>query len=302
MNEPTCSYCGHYSHPDSEACEKCNLPLYGDASRARSHADAGSPPFDIPSPRFTGAGDVFGPTLELFRKHFPLVGLLALVTTLPVGLLQYASARLMTGAASDPRELSNDFYLSAGGSVLAWAVSLVGAALMEGALVYAVFDLQKFGRASAGECLWRGLKVLPKVFVVNLIYAVAVGVGYLMLIVPGVIFSVMLALAIPVAVAEGRGPVDSLQRSADLTKGYRWLLFLTFFLWGIGVVAVNMLVTWSFVYANRQGTFASVITEALISGILNSSSAVLTVYIYMGILKERGSAAARAREGGPAAR
>ena len=56
---------------------------------------------------------------------------------------------------------------------------------------------------SAGECLKRGWKVLPRVFLVTLLYGIIVGLGYVLLIVPGVIFSLMFAVSVPAAVVEG---------------------------------------------------------------------------------------------------
>ena len=73
-------------------------------------------------------------------------------------------------------------------------LTLAAGALLSGALVYAVVDLQRAGRSSARACLARGLKMLPKVFIVTLLYGVIVGVGYILFIVPGVIASLMLAV------------------------------------------------------------------------------------------------------------
>jgi hypothetical protein len=299
MSNPRCPVCGQVNLVGATVCAVCDsrldAPPPGAAADEPPHFDGGGPrvgalPEDVPSPRFQGAGDVIGPTLEVYRKHFAAVGLLVIITMLPVALLQFASARV-TGVEPDGANASSAFGLALSGSLLAALFSAVGGALLDAALVYLVFDLQRTGQTSAGAALRRGLRVLPKVFAVNLMYGVVVAIGYLLLIVPGVIFSLMFALAVPAAVAEGRGGIDAFDRSSKLTDGYKGLIFVTFFLWGIVIMVVNMMVGWSFVHAGHQGTFAAVVTETLVGGMLNSSSAVLAVYIFLGILRERGHAA-----------
>ena len=50
-------------------------------------------------------------------------------------------------------------------------------------------------------------------------------VGFILLVVPGIMAYLALFVIGPVCVLEGLGPVPSLKRSAELTKGSRWRLF-----------------------------------------------------------------------------
>ena len=310
MTDPKCSACGHVNRVGAAVCETCDARLGEPAPAAEDFRAAGesSAPFedaaggfgasaggfepadataaDIPAPPFRGMGDVVSPTLEVYRKNFVLVGILVAVATLPAALLQYG---VMLAMADSPVEVADGRLLTA--ATLTWvltgALSLAGSALLSGALVYAVIDIQRTGAASAGECLRRGLRVLPKVFVVTLLYTVVTTAGYLLLIIPGVIFSLMYAVAVPVAVAERRGPFESLKRSARLTEGYRGLIFLTHFLWGILIIALSMVVTWSFVFGEAEDGLVVLLVQSLINGMLSASAIVLDVYIYLGLLRER---------------
>jgi hypothetical protein len=316
MSNPTCAVCGHVNRASAEVCEMCASRLGAPAGEPDAYASyayggggrAGATHADIPSPRFRGVSDVAGPTLKVYRENFLLIVALVVVATVPAVLLQYgllqALAAAAAGDATAPAGPGGAFAFALMGSVPVWLLTVAGAALLDGSLVYAVLDIQRTGSASVGESLRRGLKVLPKIFVVNLVYAVVVGVGCLLLVVPGVIFSLMYALVVPVAVAEGRGPLASFTRSSELTRGYKLLIFLTYFLWGIAIAVINLIISASFSYGGHQNSFAAVMTEALASGILNSSSAVLTVYIYLGLLRERGKgygARVFTHEAGPAA-
>ena len=316
MTNPKCAACGHVNRVGAAVCEMCDTRL-GEPARAgaadsfraaeeredSSHSYSGSPAesfepeggeprsamTDVPSPPFKGAGDVFSPTLEVYRKHFLLVGALVLVTTLPVVLLQYAVIRAALASAEEAVAAENSIFAFASWvSVLIGLLSFAGSALLSGALVHAVIEIQRTGAATAGESLRRGLRVMPKVFVVSLLYTVITVIGFLLLVVPGVIFSLMYAVVVPVAVAEGRGPFESLRRSAKLTDGYKGQIFLTQFLWGVIIIVINLIVSASFTFGGAAGDgLAPLLIQSLVGGMLNSSANVLTVYIFLGLLKER---------------
>jgi hypothetical protein len=328
MTNPRCAVCGHVNRVGADVCEMCDTRLgepapagaedsfraAGESSDTYPDSDAysgasaegfgatsgghdrggggpraGGPPADIPSPPFKGAGDVISPTLEVYRKHFLLVGALVLISTLPVVLLQYGviSAALASAEEAVAAE-TGVFAFASGAAALIGLLSFAGAALLAGSLVYAVLDIQRAGSASAGESLRRGLRVLPKVFVVSLLYTVVTLIGYVLLIVPGVIFSLMYAVAVPVAVAERLGPFAALKRSARLTDGYKGLIFITQFLWGVIIVVINLVVSGSFAFGGAEGGLATLFIQSLVSGMLNASANVLTVYIYLGLLREHG--------------
>ena len=316
MSNPKCPVCGHVNLVGAALCEMCDTRLseppgagaggpftaagegpgapsadfgarYDDFDPEAGARRAGALPTDVPSPQFKGAGDVISPTLAVYRKHFLLVGLLVAVTTLPVALLRYVTLQAMTEGS--PVEIADGSLVNYALSVqaVAWLLSFVGSALLSGALVYAVIEIQRAGGASAGEALRRGLRLLPKVFTVTLLYTVITTVGYLLLVIPGVVFSLMYAVAVPVAVAENLRPFEALKRSAWLTEGYKGLIFLTQFLWGVLVLVVTAITTGSLVFGDAVDTLPAMLVQALVGGMLESSAHVLSVYIFLGLLNER---------------
>lgn len=288
MNDHRCAVCGHINSASAQLCDMCESrldaqPGGGAGEPYHTYGEgADAPTAFIPSTRFKGVGDMFRPTLEVYRKNFLLIITLVVVATLPEVLLQYGLLQLLASAPDDT------FYAAIPASLLVWLVSQAGAALMYGSLTYAVLDLQLAGSASAGESLRRGLKVMPKLFLIDLMWSVVIGVGSVLFIVPGIILSLMYALLVPVAIAEKRGPVESFDRSSKLTKGYKGLMFLTYFLWVIAIAVIGFIVGGSFAYGGHdQSSFVVTLAQALVIGILNSSTAVLTVFIYLGLLHER---------------
>jgi hypothetical protein len=330
MSNPKCAVCGHVNRVGAVVCEMCDSRLgapenFGAAAAAEFHtpggeAREGALPTDIPSPHFKGVGDVIAPTLEVYRKHFPLVGLLVLATALPLAVMQYGAYLVTTsglvatsglGSTMDERVGTFGggavFAAAVFGGALYWLVILLGNSLLSGALVYAVVEVQRTGAARAADCLRWGLKKLPKVVALNFLYAALVygvgfvllfatvatlGVGFafllfLLLALPWIALSLMFSLIVPVAVAENCGVIESFRRSAELTRGYKGLIFLTYFLWGIAISVVSLVITFSFAF-NGGGASAvgGLFLQTLVGEMLKSTTFVLTAYIFLGILNE----------------
>lgn len=83
--------------------------------------------------------------------------------------------------------------------------------------------------------LWR-----PSLFwnyaTASIIYGVIVGIGLVLLIIPGIIFMLMYWFTCYIVVDQGFSPIDALKESARITRGHRWDLFLLF----LAVVALNI--------------------------------------------------------------
>lgn len=326
MNNLLCAICGHGNREGAIVCEMCDARLDTDAwagaddappadarapfastgepswtAHGASEPDSarpgsGAPSDEIPAPPFKGAGDVISPMLAVYRKHFTLVGLLVLVVAVPDALLQYsllsattAAFERSTSAAVTGIDDGSTFIVIMSGMLL-WLLATTGAALLSGSLIHAVVDVQRAGRASAGECLKRGLKTLPMVFVVSLLYAIVSAIGYLLLIVPGVIVSLMFAVSVPAAIVEKLGPIEAMKRSRELTDGYKGLIFITFFLWWLLITVVSWVVGWSFVNNANLGQLPTLLLQTAILGMLTSTTHVLTAYIYLGLRREHRSA------------
>jgi hypothetical protein len=337
MSNPKCIICGHINRMDATVCEMCdtrlNEPFAANAGASGAEAgafgagaddNAGGPayvygeepragalPTDIPSPHFQGAGDVIGPTLEVYRKNFPLVGLIVLASTLPLVALEYGVQILtgMTGTVEGPVGPSSTGFalaLGASGTLFYWGAILLGNSLLSGALVYAVIELQRTGTAKAADCLRWGLRKMPKVILIYVIHAAIVyaipialmvasalilgplvALVFLLLILPWIIVTLMFSLVVPAAVAENCGVIESFKRSVELTRGNKGLIFLTYFLWGIITTVVGLLITGSFAFGRGLGSIAGLVVLTLVSELLKSTTFVLTNYIFLGILKER---------------
>jgi hypothetical protein len=76
-----------------------------------------------------------------------------------------------------------------------------------------------------------------------LLFTLGVTVGLLLLVVPGVVLAMAWSVAMPAVVLEDRGVFSAFGRSAALTRGKRWSIFLLFFIvWLISFIVELVLI------------------------------------------------------------
>lgn len=125
------------------------------------------------------------------------------------------------------------------GALSAVIVSIAGIFLLQAALVEAIADVHD-GRAdlSLGETLARAWPRLGSVALAGILAAIAITIGFVLLIVPGLYLITIWSALIPVVVLEKVGALEAFGRSRELVRGYGWTVF--------GVIALTFLITLAF--------------------------------------------------------
>ena len=88
--------------------------------------------------------------------------------------------------------------------------------------------------------MWRGLRRIGPVVLTATLSGVIGALGFLLLVVPGLIATVVMFVAIPACVIERLAPIRSIRRSAALTRGCRWQIFAVL----AAIVVVSVIVNW----------------------------------------------------------
>jgi hypothetical protein len=111
-------------------------------------------------------------------------------------------------------------------SLLTVVVTLVGSFLVQGALVLAVQDVRD-GKVDStiGELYSRVGPRLPALIAAGVLAAIGVGIGFILLIIPGLFLITRWCLIVPTIMLEGKGAGDSFGRSNQLVKGASWPVF-----------------------------------------------------------------------------
>jgi hypothetical protein len=122
------------------------------------------------------------------------------------------------------------------GSTYNWVVLagqfLLGT-LVQGMVTFGVFQELRGTPASIGRCLAVGAKRLVPVLSVAVLVAIIVAAGFFFFLIPGLILTTVYWVSVPAAVVENAGVGEAMNRSRDLTRGYRWSIFGVIFLIGL---------------------------------------------------------------------
>lgn len=176
-------------------------------------------------------GGVIGQSFKVTLANIGPFTLVALIVHVPVLLMLLAAAALPM-APETAR-------LLAGGSDL--VKQFIGF-ILSGALTFGVIQSLRGRQQDVGEIVSVGLRSAMRVFLVSLLAGLATLVGLVLCIVPGIIVSCMLWVAVPVAVMEDAGIQESMDRSQTLTVGTRLSIFAVNLLMGLIVGAAGLVI------------------------------------------------------------
>jgi hypothetical protein len=122
-------------------------------------------------------------------------------------------------------------------AILFWALNT----LYQGMVVKLVQDLQDGRRDNSVADLLRSVEpVLLPLMGVSVLFAIGVGIGFVLLIIPGLILLVMWSVVAPVTVVERPGVLAAFARSRELVRGNGWTVFGVIVLLGLAVVVVSV--------------------------------------------------------------
>jgi len=153
---------------------------------------------------------VISEAFDQYKKHFGHLVVVALVVYVAIAILSVLLV-LIGGWV---------------GAILSAILSVIGGFLVQAALVEAVADIRD-GRAdlTVGETLSRGASRIASVAGASILAGIAIAIGLVLLIVPGLVLITWWAVIIPVIVLEQVGTFDSFSRSRALVRGFDFQVF-----------------------------------------------------------------------------
>ena len=218
-------------------------------------------------------GKVISKSLQVYSENIVIYSLIAAAVAVPslvIGVTQVAGApesQAIIGITS--------FIVIMFLSPLAVAINL-----------HAAFQSMRGRPVSLSESVAGGLSRFLPLLGVMILFTLGATLGFLLLIVPGVILMIMWYVAVPACVLERTGPVRSLGRSRELTKGYRWKLLGLILLVAVLSMIGNVL---GVLLANTAaGIWGAAIAQLIWQGIAAGFGSVMiaVVYYYLRVAKE----------------
>lgn len=176
-------------------------------------------------------GEILSQAFNVYKANAPKLVVIVAIVVVPLTFVSTLITQVVLDPGTDrivvlgetvdvpaARGLFDALFVGA----LALAISVVIWALLEAAIVRAAAQAT-LGDPIDVEASYRwGFRRIGSVILVALLVGLAVLGGLILLVIPGLIFAVMLSVAIPALIVEDRRGTDAMGRSWNLVRGHFW--------------------------------------------------------------------------------
>jgi hypothetical protein len=183
-------------------------------------------------------GEILSAAFQIYKDNASGLIMIVAIVVVPLSLLSAALVHFVAGTTTtktvstfggqsvtvtEPRSVG----LVIGGAVIAAVIGVIISAVLQAATVRAAAQ-GTIGDAVDVEASYRyGFHHIGSVILVGLLYGLTVGLGFILLIIPGIIFLVFFSVSIPALVIENRRGTEAMSRSWNLVSGNFWHAFGT---------------------------------------------------------------------------
>ena len=188
-------------------------------------------------------GEILDRTFSLYRRHFLLfLGIAAIPHLLTLALNLVQVLMLQGGKGSTATQPSNGLMAFGLFGIFIWLfVYIVAYLFAQGGTIYAVSDLYLGHPTTINSSLRKMWGQLLNLLGVLMLNGMAIVIGIIFLIIPGIYLACRLITCVPAALLEDLGARESLERSFALTKDSAWRAFVIYFLYVSMVYATLIL-------------------------------------------------------------
>jgi hypothetical protein len=163
-------------------------------------------------------------------------------------------------------------------AILAFVVILVGTTLYTGMVVELVADVQDGRRdATVSQLLNAATPVIGQLILVGIVTGIGIAIGFVLIIVPGLILITIWSVVAPVVVLERPGGLKPLGRSRELVRGNGWQVFGVIAVLVIGVGIVSAIIEAA---ADSGGTGVGIVVRVIIEIFTAPLSALAASVLY----------------------
>ncbi len=205
----------------------------------------------------------------LYKAHWQHLAGIAFLVYLVLGLVSL----ILTAA------------LSWLGAILAFVLGLVGVYWLQGALVRAVEDVRD-GRVdlSMGATVSGVQPFIGRITGASILAGIVIGVGLLLLIVPGLFLLTIWSVLVPVIVLENRSMMGAFGRSRELVRGHGWSVFGLIVLTALILLVVGLVVGLiTAPFSPTVGSFLSNLISGTLTGPFIAATWTLLYYRLRGL-------------------
>lgn len=154
------------------------------------------------------------------RNPVVFLGLSFLIVGIPNAIVQFiqGSPEAIAGAFASPAVIISGF--------IGFLVLMFFSVVLQATLIVATVKDLDGKPINLGDCIGKAVAKFLPLLGLGLLMAFGISLGFLLLIVPGVILMLMWIVSSPVLMIENKGVIDSMKRSAELTSGSKGMIFV----------------------------------------------------------------------------
>lgn len=195
-------------------------------------------------------GEVIEKTFELYRRDFTKYFVVFAIVGAIIGVVMTIARQVFILPTLPSNPTPQQVYtwlpgffatlISLIGSIV--IVSIVFSAIAQGSAIKMASEQIEKRQTDLGRSLRFTASKLPWIWALSIVVSIIVILGFIALIIPGIILAIMYSLALPVLLIENKGVLDSMGKSRQLVS-HRWLkTFATFLVLGIIVIIASAIV------------------------------------------------------------
>jgi hypothetical protein len=182
--------------------------------------------------------------------------------------------------------------------LLGGIIQLAGYALYTGFVVRLVQDVRDGRRdQTIGDLFSSAAPAILALIVFGILFGIGVGIGFILVIIPGLILITFWSVGAPVIVVERAGPIEAFGRSWRLVRGDAWSVFAALLVILLIVIAIGVVLG---AIATPIGNGATVIASIISSVITAPIFALAVSVMYFDLGGGRAAAAPPSRAEPPA--
>ena len=236
-----CTSCGNEMPDNASFCIKCGGKLDASGWRPESGGRAvpsqfqpgtGAPGTAPAAQRDfkiqpLGLGQLFDTGIKIYFRHFKFVVGAAAIVLIPFHLVFFLIFKMMF---ENPADLENVNIVVMISFVL---LTIIMMPLIQGATIKVISDVYMGETVSVKKAYAFAARKIGALILGGIIFGILVGIGTILLIIPGIYLMVAFYLFPYAIVLENKSSTQSLSRSQQLVKGSWFKLFLVILLMGV---------------------------------------------------------------------
>jgi len=230
-------------------------------------------------------GEVISKTFDVYRrdfaKYFIIFAVVEVITGVVTALARHAFVIPTLASNATPQQFFNWFPGFIGAIVplvfSVFIVTVVFFPIAQGSAIKLASEQIENGQADIGKSVGFAAAKLIWIWALSIVVGIIVVLGFIAIIIPGIILAIMFSLAFPVLLVENKGVLNSMGRSRELVS-HRWLkTFATFIVFAIIFIIASAIA------GAISGPFG--VAKPVVSGILSAFyqplfPILITVYYY----------------------